>query len=123
DWNNPGIVVKGTDAQTGNPNTTNVSAEAYYQSLYQIQQKFVYSATYLKLRELRLAYDLTPSEAHLVLVRSVNIALVARNLLLSKRAPNIDPEFAYETTSAGLGVEYGALATATSWGLDVRIGF
>ncbi|OYV70133.1 MAG: hypothetical protein B7Z72_07360, partial [Gemmatimonadetes bacterium 21-71-4] len=84
DWNKPGIVVQGIDGNTHQPNTVNRTAEDYFQSLFAINEAFIYSATYLKLRELRLGYDLTPSQAHRLWGHSVNIAFVGRNLLTSK---------------------------------------
>ena len=32
DWDNPGVIVKGIDATTGQPNTTTVTSEEYFQS-------------------------------------------------------------------------------------------
>ena len=121
DWDNPGIVVDGIDDATGKANTTNVTAENYYQSLFEINQAFIYSATYLKLRELRLGYDLTGKQAHFFRASAVNIAFVGRNLFMSKKIPNVDPEFAYSSNTSGLGMEFANLPTTKSWGFDVRI--
>ena len=44
DWDNPGIIVKGNDDKTGTANTTNVTSEEYYQSLYGIHEAFVSDA-------------------------------------------------------------------------------
>jgi len=121
DWNKPGVVVQGIDGNTGQPNTVNRTAEDYYQSLFAINEAFIYSATYLKLRELRLGYDLTPNQAHRFWAQSVNIAFVGRNLLASKKIPNVDPEFAYASSTAGLGMEFANLPNTLSWGFNVRI--
>jgi TonB-linked SusC/RagA family outer membrane protein len=121
DWNNPGIVVKGIDANTGQPNTTNITSEEYYQSLFEINQMFIYNASWTKLRELRLAYTLSPSQAHHLWAQSVDLALVGRNLITWKKVPNIDPEFAYSSATSGLGMEFANLPNAISWGVSVRI--
>ncbi len=121
DWNNPGIVVKGIDQATGQPNTTNVTSENYFQSLFEINQAFIYSATYLKLRELRLGYDFPSSLAHHLWSQSINVALVGRNLLTSKKIPNVDPELAYSQNTSGLGMEFANLPSTLSWGVNVRI--
>ncbi len=121
DWNKPGVVVQGIDGNTGQPNTVNRTAEDYFQSLFAINEAFIYSATYLKLRELRLGYDLTPNQAHRFWAQSVNIAFVGRNLLASKKIPNVDPEFAYASSTAGLGMEFANLPNTLSWGFNVRI--
>ena len=121
DWNNPGVVVQGIDQTTGQANTTNVTAENYYQSLFEINQAFIYSATYMKLREVRLGYDLTGHQAQRLHAQSVNIAFVGRNLYTWKKIPNIDPEFAYNSATSGLGMEFANLPNALSWGFNVRI--
>ena len=121
DWNNPGIVVKGSTRATGQPNTTNVTSEEYFQSLFEINQKYIYSASYTKLRELRLSYDLAASQAHRLWSQSINVSLVGRNLVTWKKIPNIDPEFAYSSAESGLGMEFANLPNALSWGIDVRI--
>ncbi len=121
DWNTPGIVVDGIDQTSGQPNTTNVTSEEYFQSLFEINQKFIYSASYTKLRELRLNYTFTPRQAHRLWSQSINVALVGRNLVTWKKIPNIDPEFAYSGAESGLGMEFANLPNPLSWGIDVRI--
>ncbi len=120
DWDKPGVVVKGIDDVTGKPNTINITAENYYQSLFEIHEPFIYDDTYLKLRELRVGYDLTPYWAHKFYAQSVNIAFVGRNLWTHTNVPNIDPEFSY-STGAFQGVEFAALPNAKSVGFNVRI--
>ena len=56
DWNDPGVVVKGVH-EDGTPNTTTITAEDYYHSLYGIHEAFVYDASFVKLREVRLGYE------------------------------------------------------------------
>lgn len=118
DWNNPGIVVKGIDVDTGQPNTTTVTAEAYYQSLYGIHEAFIYDAGFVKLRELRLGYDLPQSLVRRVRVRNANISFVGRNLLLKSKLPNFDPETALSTGNVQ-GLEFATIPTARSVGFNI----
>jgi len=120
DWNKPGLVVKGIDQATGKPNTINVTAENYYQSLFENGQAFLYDDSYIKLREVRVGLDLPPSFAHRVRVSDVNVAFVGRNLWTHTKVPNIDPEFTYGTGNYQ-GAEFAALPTTRSLGLNVRI--
>ncbi|GJG88150.1 SusC/RagA family TonB-linked outer membrane protein [Gemmatimonadetes bacterium T265] len=120
DWNNPGIVVKGIDQATGKPNTVNVTAENYYQSFFELNERYVYSDTWYKLRELRFAYDLPPFLTRRLRAQSANVAFVGRNLLTRTHVPNIDPEFAY-TTGNYQGMEFAALPNARSLGFSIRI--
>jgi TonB-linked SusC/RagA family outer membrane protein len=122
DWNNPGIVIDGIVESTGQKNTTNVTSEQYFQSLSynDIASPYVYQDNYVKLRDLRIGYDLSPQLASRVDASAVNIAFVGRNLWMSTNVPNIDPELAYSTNS-NQGLEYAALPDVRSIGLSVRV--
>jgi TonB-linked SusC/RagA family outer membrane protein len=120
DWNNPGIVVKGIDVATGQPNTINVTSEQYFQSIYPAIDPYVYDASYVKLREFRIGVDLPSSLVNHFNAGAVNVSLTGRNLKTWTKVPNIDPEFSY-TTGNYQGIEFAALPNARVWGLSVRI--
>ncbi len=120
DWNNPGVVAAGVDEETGKANTVNRSAEDYYQSLYGIHEAFVYDASFLKLREVRLGYDLPQSILGRARIRSANVALIGRNLLMRSKVPNIDPETGLSTSNVQ-GLEFATLPTARSFGFNITI--
>jgi len=120
DWDNPGITVKGIDVATGQPNTTTVTSEDYHHSFFQLHEAYVYSNSYVKLRELRIGYDLPTRYASMVNSRNVNIAFIGRNLFTNAKIPNIDPEFNYTNTNAQ-GTEFAPLPTARSIGFNLRI--
>jgi hypothetical protein len=111
-------VVRGIDEETGTANTTNVTSEQYFQSLYRLHEAFVYDASFLKLRELRVGYDLPQSILGRARVRSANISLVGRNLLLRSKVPNIDPETALSTGNVQ-GLEFATIPTARSFGFNI----
>jgi TonB-linked SusC/RagA family outer membrane protein len=120
DWNNPGLVVKGIDAATGQPNTINVTAEQYYQSIYPSIEPYVYDASYVKLREIRFGLDLPRGFVSRFNASAVNVSLTGRNLKTWTKVPNIDPEFSY-TTGNYQGIEFAALPNARVWGLSLRV--
>ncbi len=120
DWDKPGRVISGIDVATGKPNTINVTAEEYYQSIYPSIEPYIYDAGYVKLRELRAGIDLPHSFSNRLNVRSISLAVTGRNLLTWTKVPNIDPEFSY-TTGNYQGIEFAALPNARSWGLSFRI--
>jgi len=124
DWNNPGIVVKGIDAATGLANTVNVDAETYWQCIAyncgQVLEDHVYDASYTKLRELSLGFDLPRAFASRLNTSGITVALTGRNLKTWTKVPNIDPEFSYQTGN-NQGIEFGALPNARVWGFNVRI--
>jgi TonB-linked SusC/RagA family outer membrane protein len=120
EWNNPGLVVDGIDRATGLQNTVRVTAEDYYQNYFRLHERYVYDASYTKLRELRLGIDLPQSIASKMFAQSASLALVGRNLYTWTNVPNIDPEFAYSTQNYQ-GMEFAALPNPRSFGFNVRI--
>lgn len=120
DWDKPGITVQGIDDATGQPNTTNVTAEQYYQSLYGIHEAFVYDAGFVKLREVRLTWDFSPRALRLLGVSSGNVALVGRNLLMRTKFPNFDPENAYSSGNVQ-GFDFASTPTVRTFGLNLTV--
>lgn len=120
DWNNPGLVIKGTDAATGLPNTTRVTAEQYWESLYYNAEQYSYDDSYVKLRNLRFGVDLPTGFASWLHASSVNVALIGNNLWTHTKVPNIDPEFSYNAGNAQ-GFEFATIPNTRSIGLNLRI--
>ena len=122
DWDKPGWVINGLIESTGLKNTNNVPTEEYWQYLAynNIAEPYVYNDSYLKLREVRLGYDLPPNWANKLHASNANIALIGRNLLTSTKIPNIDPEFTYQTGN-NQGIEYATLPVPRSVGFSVHV--
>jgi TonB-linked SusC/RagA family outer membrane protein len=119
-WNDPGLIVDGIDVNTGQPNTIVVTAEEYAQGHFGIMEPYIYDASYTKLREVRLGFDLPSRMVSRLNARSINIGLTGRNLMTWTDVPNIDPEFAYSSGNFQ-GIEYAIPANPRSIGLSVRI--
>ncbi|HEX5437076.1 MAG TPA: SusC/RagA family TonB-linked outer membrane protein [Gemmatimonadaceae bacterium] len=120
DWDDPGIVLKGIDQSTGAANATRVTAEQYFQSLFEIHEPFIYDDSYIKLRELRVGFNFPQRWAGYLHASSASIAFVGRNLWTHTKLPNIDPEFSY-TTGNVQGMEFAALPNPKSFGVNLRI--
>ena len=121
DWDDPGVVVEGIDVATGQPNTTSITAEEYYHGLFGYTERYVYDAGYVKLRELRVSYNLPGSWANKFFgARAASIALTGRNLKMWTNVPNIDPEFAYSSRN-DQGIEVNMSPNPRSWGFSLRI--
>ena len=120
DWNNPGVVVKGIDDVTGQENTVNVTTEQYLQNIFPVTEPYIYDDSYVKLREVRVGLDLPERWASIFNARAVNLALSGRNLHTWTKLPNIDPEFAFQNGNFQ-GIEFAALPTARSFGINVRV--
>jgi TonB-linked SusC/RagA family outer membrane protein len=120
DWNNPGIVGKGIDEATGLPNEKNVTSEQWFQSKWLINEAYTYDLSYIKLREVRVGYDLPESIVSRLSASAANISVVGRNLWTHKSIPNIDPEFAYSSGN-GEGFEYMPIPQSRSIGINLQI--
>jgi TonB-linked SusC/RagA family outer membrane protein len=120
DWDKPGVVVQGIDRATGQPNTTRVTSEQYFQGLWLINEAYTYDASFVKLRELRVGYTLPPRFAARLYAQNASLSVVGRNLLTRKHVPNIDPEFTYSTGNFQ-GIEFAQLPTSRSFGLAVQL--
>lgn len=138
DWNNPGVVVQGTDRSTcgagshaaangtyvcvggGTPNTRNITSETYFQSLFQNMEPFIYDGSYTKLRELRVGVDLPQRWASRFNAQAASVSFTGRNLFTWTNVPNIDPEFAY-SNSNNQGMEYAVVPNPRSLGFSIRV--
>jgi hypothetical protein len=117
-----GMIFKGVYAD-GTPNTQVISAQEYYKASYNISEAYIYSSTFVKLREVKLAYNFNKSFAKKLGFEAASITAVGRNLLfIYKDAPNIDPETAFNTGNAQ-GLESLALPTTRNFSLNVNLKF
>ena len=116
-----GIIVTGV-TESGEVNTTVVSAEDYYHRLYSIHENFIYSSEYVKLRELSLTYTF-PAWKWLkkLFIQGGSLTFVGRNLwTIHKKADNIDPESSY---NGNLGIENLNNPSVRSFGLTLNVKF
>jgi outer membrane receptor protein involved in Fe transport len=120
DWNEPGILGKGLDEETGQPNDKLVTSEQWFQAKWLINEAYTYDLSYVKLRELRVGYDLPESIVGRLSATAANISLVGRNIWTHKNIPNIDPEFAYSSGNAQ-GFEYMPIPQNRSIGINLQI--
>ncbi len=120
DWNNPGIIGKGLDEATGQRNAVNVTSEQWFQAKWLINEAYTYDLSYVKLREVRLAYDLPTSIVGRLSASAASVSLIGRNLWTHKNIPNIDPEFAYSSGN-GEGFEYMPIPQNRSIGINLQI--
>jgi hypothetical protein len=117
-----GIIFDGVKAD-GSKNTTVLSAQAYYKALTNADESFVYSASYIKLREVKLGYTVPKKWAESIGFQAASFAVVGRNLwIIHKNAPNIDPETAFNTGN-GQGLEDLTLPTVRNIGFNINLKF
>ena len=121
----PGVVNVGTpEAPNYQPNTTAITAENYYITYYnrEHEQHNTLDATFVKLRELRLGYDLAGTR--LPWLQEASVALVGRNLAMWSPVKLFDPEqFAAQGQGFVRGVEDMSYPTPRSVGLSLTASF
>jgi hypothetical protein len=115
-----GLLIAGVDSATGAPNTVHVSTESYYRALGDIAERWVYDASYLKLRELRIGATIGLPGAGRFRSPTLHASVFGRNLLTFTRAPNVDPEAAFGTIGVR-GLELGSLPVGRTFGIQVAI--
>lgn len=103
-------------------NTKNVTAQAWSRNHYNGPTAFsIFDATFIKLRELSLGYDLPLSGSGAI--KGIGASVYGRNLFyLYRKSKTIDPEL---TNSSGnvQGIEGGNMPTPVNYGINVNIRF
>lgn len=125
-----GVIVTERD-QDGNvvetrANDVPVDPEDYYGYVgSNIAEPFVYDASYLRLRQLRLSYSLPESVINLTdgALRAAQVSFTGRNLwLIYDNVPNVDPSASY-TTGTDHGLEHASLPSTRTFGVDISLQF
>ncbi|MEQ9375284.1 MAG: SusC/RagA family TonB-linked outer membrane protein [Imperialibacter sp.] len=89
-----------------------------------ISSMFLYDASFMKLRQLTLGYSLPRTMLENTPFQNVSLSFVGRNLaILFKNIDNVDPESAYSANAGAQGLEYFAMPTTRSYGVNLRVGF
>ncbi len=117
-----GIIFKGVTSD-GKPNETILPAQSYYKSFRTIDEANIFDASYVKLREITLSYNLPAQLVQKIGLTGASISLAGRNLLiLHKNVPDIDPETAFNTGNAQ-GLESLSLPTTRNYGFNIILKF
>jgi len=117
-----GIIFDGVNAD-GSKNTTILPAQTYWKSFNSISEANVFDASFVKLREINIGYNLPSKWAKTIGAQTVKVALIGRDLaILYKNAPHIDPETALNTGN-GQGLESLQAPSTRSYGFSVNLNF
>lgn len=86
--------------------------------------RFIYDASYIKLREITLSYELPKRWLRKTPLQGVRLAAVGRNIatLFSNTPKGLDPQ-ATSTTGNGQGFERGYCLPESTYGFDVKVQF
>lgn len=113
----PGVTADGKE------NTVVLPAQEYYKGFTNVDEQFVYDATFIKLREVKLGYTLPAAWVKHLRLQSATVSVVARNFwIIYKKVPNIDPETAFNTGN-GQGLEDLTLPTVKNIGFNINLKF
>lgn len=124
-WIVPGSVLDNGDG-TYSPNTTNFVTDANQYWNNRTIEDYLLDASYIKLREVSLSYDLPTRWFENTPIRSLNIAAIGSNLFLWTPSENVyaDPEsalgFGIGQTSSVPGFEYASIPSTRSYGFSLR---
>ncbi|MEX6687071.1 SusC/RagA family TonB-linked outer membrane protein [Danxiaibacter flavus] len=119
---NDGVIFKGV-TKDGKENTAILPVQQYYKSMRNFDEQWIYSSSYVKLREIKLGYNVNASWLKHIGFTGASIAVVGRNLwIIHKNVPNIDPENAFNTGN-GQGLEDLSLPTTRSYGFNINLKF
>jgi len=90
----------------------------------QDQRRFVYDASYVKLREVTLGYNIPHRLIKKIKIKNAKISVVGRNLwTIYRNTPQgIDPESG-TTSGNGQGIEYGSFLPTRTLGVNVKLVF
>lgn len=120
-------VVWDESTQSYTQNTKQVSPRDYYRNLYRRyhETQSTFSATFLKLREVKLGYSLPSSLFAKKAVKGVSLSVIARNLFMWTKGQNyVDPEaITYEGASSTPGVEEMSYPSTKSIGFNINLLF
>jgi TonB-linked SusC/RagA family outer membrane protein len=121
-----GVRVDGISAATGAEVTAYVSPQAYYGVTgRRVYDDWLFDATYVKLREVRIGYSFDRSSFAGLPFQKIGIAFTARNpaMLYQKAPEGLDPS-ELSTGSQAMGwYESGQINTVRSYGVNLNVTF
>ena len=119
-----GVSEDGTGFKPFTKTLTPGEARNYWAQLGErAQENFVYDASFVKLRQLTLGYNLPSKVWGNLPIRNLMLSFVARNLaILYKNSDNIDPESSY-TSSNSQGLDYFGMPASRTFGFNLRATF
>ncbi|WP_321316701.1 SusC/RagA family TonB-linked outer membrane protein [Labilibaculum sp.] len=112
----------------GGANHVMVSAEEYWRQLSKVSEEFVYDASYMKLKEVAIGYNLPKSLLSRIPnnpVKTARISLVGRNLFyFYKDTPGTAPDAsAYSSSFAAQAFDFSPVPATRTYGFSLNVGF
>lgn len=114
-----GVLIEGVDETTGKPVSYNIEASTYWHRLFALHERWLYDASYIKLRTLRIDYSFPKEFVEKLPFKSFNIGLFANNVwLIYSSIPGLDPSEIETSWTEG-----GQLPNVRTIGLNIKMTF
>lgn len=118
-----GVLIEGVDQTTGAPVSYNVASATYWGRLFALHERWIFDASYVKLRTIRLDYDLPQTILEKTPFKKLNVGMFANNVwLIHSAIPGLDPS-EIETAGGVNWTEGGQLPNVRTVGFNVRMTF
>ena len=122
-----GIHIVGISAATKQQVDTYVDARAYFRTTLgtHVYEEWLYDASYIKLREIRLGYTFPKKMLGRLPFNSLTLALIARNpaMIWQKAPKGLDPSELSTGSQSISWFESGQANTVRSYGINLNINF
>jgi TonB-linked SusC/RagA family outer membrane protein len=106
------------------PNTVQANPQAYYGQLHQIAEAGVFDASFIKLREVSLSYNLPKDIAKSIYANNLSLTVFGRNLAVFDRFPFWDPEGGTMNGTVFVpGLEMAPMPYTATYGLTLKADF
>jgi TonB-linked SusC/RagA family outer membrane protein len=114
--------------EDGSANTTLVTAQEYWGAVSLVDEEFLYDATYLKLKEVAIGYNIPKTLLEKIPaspISSVRVSLVGRNLFyVYKDTPGTVPDAgAYSTSFFAKAFDFAPTPATRTYGFSLNVAF
>lgn len=118
---NMGYMVKGV--KNGTLGEYAVDPQLYWQRVATVNEMWVYDASYIRLRQISMGYNITPKMHKIKFLDNIGLTANVNNICyLMKKTPNISPE-AYVTTGNAAGIEIFGMPETLQFTFGVNVSF
>ena len=118
-----GVLIEGVDETSGAAASYYVDPAVYWGRLFALHERWLYDASYIKLRTVRLDYNMPKAMLEKTPFTAMNVGLFANNVwLIHSAIPGLDPS-EIETANGVNWTEGGQLPNVRTVGANIRLTF
>lgn len=103
-----------------NPNTDIPMASSA--RTYKVSSRWVYDASYVRLKNIVLGYSFPAALLEKINIRSLRLYASAQNLLTFTDYPGLDPEVNYQNSSRNIGLDYASYPNVRTFTFGINLG-